>query len=141
MERKIIKLFKKDLMKSHEIGGREERRVFRLLQTKKVPDWFIGCWLTEPNDLDDQNGIDMWVKTIAGYIPLQIKLLGKKSKNRGRNKNYYYEKGIGFITTHWDGFNKKNDDELFKETIKEIEQLFNSLVNLIRVCYSDFTNK
>ena len=126
-------------MESHLVGAREERKVLRLLQTKEVPDWLTGCWLTEPNSLDDQNGVDVWVKTNVGNIPLQVKLLGRKYKKK--NKGFYHEKGIGFITTHWDGYTKKNDDELFKEVLKEIERLYNNVVNLIRVCYYGFTDK
>ena len=126
---------------TNRLAYKEEERVVRLLNTRRVPDWLIGpCWSVEPNGIDDQQGIDAFVGTTVGLIPLQIKLVGRKAGKRGKDRHFYYEKGIGFVTTKWGCFERfKNDDELFSETLEEIQQIFNNLVNLIKVCYCSFT--
>lgn len=125
------------------LSRREEERVVRLLQTRTVPDWLIGpCWNTQTNDIYDQQGIDVFVGTTIGIIPLQVKLVGKKAKNRGKDRHFYCEKGIGFVTTKWGTRERfKNDDELFREIIEEVEMIYNNIVNLVRVCYCSFTNR
>ena len=113
-------------MNCHQVGKEAEQRVLRLLQTKEVPNWLIGpCWTTSHSDPDDQKGIDLWVGTTAGFIPLQIKSRYSHGGNKSRRRNVYYSKGIGYVVIRTKRLGKaKTDNALFAETIKEVERLF-----------------
>lgn len=111
---------------SHKIGKESESKIVRLLQTRNLPKSIIGPFLvTKHSDSDDQKGIDIWVGTIIGFIPLQIKTSRSHGGKKSRRRHFYSEKGIGYITIKSQKGFVKNDDILFYEVVEEINKIIN----------------
>lgn len=76
---------------SNERGARSEQSVAkamaRFLESGEIPGWITGYVVASKDD--DRRGIDGWIVTDVGKIPIQI-----KSSERGKNKHINYAKRL-----------------------------------------------
>ena len=133
IRRKIRKLFMpnrrrtKQISESYARGINAEKRLIELINSyDKFPDFIIKGKhrLSGLNSEDDHNGIDLWIETIYGPIPFQI-----KNKRHGNIKKYH-EKGIGFIAVCTNSGRQKKDYTLINDLLKEIGFILNKRGNL-----------
>jgi hypothetical protein len=102
-------------------GEKSEEKILNLLIKSPLPSWVTGpIWRTNHSDRDDEKGIDIWIQTIKGRIPLQVKT--KKDKNRTRS--FYSNKGVAYIACNTNAGYEKSDDHLYYELLREIQNYF-----------------
>lgn len=106
-----------------DIGRAGEERILQLLENNDCPSWMTrNNFRTQPNSVDDQRGIDIWIGTIAGFIPIQVKSLNGRA---GRSRGFYRQKGIGFVAIRTSRSKQtKNDLQLYTDLMREIKELF-----------------
>ena len=97
------------------IGKETEERVLGIFEYYKSewPDYILGA--EHGTKEDDENGIDIWVITDTGRLPLQIKT-GKCSLDR---RQKYEERGIEVIVAQ----PTKKDRDIFNQLNKTIKRM------------------
>jgi hypothetical protein len=103
-----------------DIGKLSENHVlevlWRSIECARLPPWITGPFaITPQNSLDDKKGIDIWVGTIEGRVPIQIKTTRVGGARR------YRDRGIGYVVVKTSKAQKiRNDEKLIPILIREI---------------------
>ena len=116
-------------MNSRKIGKQAEQKIIDILKNNRnrLPPWMIGPFVSASTE-DDKKGIDIWVGTDIGDLPLQV-----KSRHCSKRKpSFYRNKSIGYVNLR--GAKRgilKSNKELFGNVIKELKILRQKRKNLL----------
>ena len=107
------------------LGKYYEALILRLLQTQ-APAWVIGpVW--EGSRIDDEAGIDLFVDTIYGRVPIQVKskVDNKIHPNtRLKKRRFRYEEaGIAYVTCKSRKNHPKEDAVILVELLTSIQKV------------------
>ena len=106
---------------SYQVGINAERYVKDLINIyKNFPSFIYNkATLTDRNSFADRLGVDVYISTEFGTVPLQV----KNSQCSSKNRKYYSERGIGLVTLRGRNGKNKTDQQIIDNVLRDVVEI------------------